>query len=713
MRQFLPFSLLAFCFILCGAHAHAQLLPAYGVFGDFNLNMYQADFRSIPTVPSCCPLYQDGSGTGFSVGLLYELPLAAQLRLALRAGYSSRGGTMKRTENTTVAGNIPGVFEHQVDASLADIGLEPLLQYNVFGSMWINVGGRLAYVSTKSFSQKETLISPTSFVFSNGATVRNEFTDQPIPESSALYAAVIGGISYDLPLNSQNTLKLAPEILFSYGLTPVVSGLKWNSNSLRFGLALKYSPKPEPTKRFEKIQKIDTIKKEAPVVASLVVQGNERIMLFTQELGDEIITTETLQRTDTLLVPQKVVPPTPIALKQSVLTVSVAATGVKATGEEIPTVKLEVEEFSSILMTPLLNYIFFDENSSSLPSRYKLLDQQGVESFSEEKVNSSNRLTTYYHILNIVGKRMRQNPTATITLIGCNADFGVEKGNLNLSKQRALAVKDYLMQHWSLSDSRIKIESRNLPEKAALSQTDEGYQENRRVEIIATIPAITFPIITHDTLRRANPPSVRFRSQVFHDNPITQWSLTAEQEGTILKRFAGIGEVPATLDWNIDREEGTHPRSEAGLHYSLNCTDSEAKTAASGYVIPVEQITIHRKRIERRGDKEINRYSLILFEVRSTEINTINKPIISLIKANIAANSMVKIAGYTDRLGDERANQTLAEGRAKTTAVALGITGTASEITSQGNAETYNPVLPEGRLYTRTVDVVIETPIKE
>jgi len=708
MRQFLPFSLLVLCFSLCGAPAHAQLLPAYGVFGDFNLNMYQADFRSIPTVPSCCPLYQDGSGTGFSAGLLYELPLDGQLRLALRAGYSSRSGTMKRTENTTVAGNIPGVFEHQVDASLADIGLEPLLQYNVFGSLWINAGGRLAYVSTKSFSQKETLISPTSFVFSNGATVRNEFIDQPIPDGSALYGAAMGGISYDLPLNAQKTLLLAPEILFSFGLTPVVSGLKWNSNSLRFGLALKYSPKPEPIKRFEKIQKIDTIRKEAPVATSSVVPGKNMGSISTQEIGDEIITTVTLQRTDTLLVPK----PVPIAKKQAVLTASIAATGVKANGEEIPTVKVEVEEFSSTLMTTLLNYIFFDENSSTIPKRYRQLNEKEIGQFRENKINDPNPLSTYYQILNILGKRMRQNPGATVTFIGCNADVGVEKGNVGLSKHRAEAVKEYLTKRWKLPESSFKIESRNLPEKAALSQTEEGYQENRRVEVISSNPAIIAQIITSDTVRKANPPMVRFRTKVTSTHPLATWSLMAEQNGTVLKRFEGTGNVPRVLDWNMDKD-GTHPRSEQRLSYTLNITDTANTTVKESKTINVELNTIQRKKTERLSDKEIDRYSLILFKIRSTEIDAINKPIIDAIKKNIAKNTTVNITGYTDRLGDEQANQLLAIGRAKAAAAALGILENNANISSKGNAETYDPALPEGRLYTRTVDVVLEKPIKE
>jgi outer membrane protein OmpA-like peptidoglycan-associated protein len=426
----------------------------------------KADFRSFPGVPSCCPLYQDGSGSGFTAGLLYELPLADQFRLALRAGYSSRSGTMKRTENTTVAGNIPGIFEHQVDASISDIGIEPLLQYNPFASLWLNLGGRMAFVSTKNFSQKETIVSPANGIFPSGSSRRNVVSDQEIPDGSSLYAAVVGGISYDLPLNVKNTLILAPEVLYSLGITPVVSGLTWSSNSLRVGIALKYSPLPskEPVQRFDKKQIIDTVRKESVIAVSSVVQGKELFTSTSQEIGDVIVTTETMRRTDTLLVPQKAQTTTPnIPQKQVALSATVSASGVESDGTETATVKLEVEEFASVLMTPLLNYIFFDDNSSTLPSRYKQLDEKGIERFREEKVNNPNRLSTYYQILNIIGKRMRQNPDATVTLIGCNADIGAEKGNLALSKQRAEAVKEYIVSKWNVPESQFKIETRNLP----------------------------------------------------------------------------------------------------------------------------------------------------------------------------------------------------------------------------------------------------------
>lgn len=664
------------CILVCNVLAVAQTRPAYGVFGDYNLNMYKADFRTFPNVPSCCPLYEDGSGGGFSLGLFYELPLAEKLRLALRAGYSTRGGVLLREENVVVSGNVLGVFQHSVDVSLADVGIEPLAQYNLFGSLWLNLGARVAYVTTQTFSQKESIVSPSDGVFSNGSSTRNEINDQPIPSSSALFAGVLAGVSYDVPLNANATVILAPEVLYCLGITPVVSDLDWTTNSIRFGLALKLSPQQPggPIERIEEKQNIDSIPVVRPVAVDSV--GTER------------------------------------DVAQTLLAVGVLAKGVEANGEEKPTVTLRVEEFSSVLMTPLLNYVFFDENSAALPSRYRFLNSEETNGFDEKGVNSIDRLSTYYHLLNIVGKRLRQNPSATITLVGCNADVEMERGNLALSTRRAESVKEYLVKTWGIADVRIKTESRNLPEKAAFSQSAEGYQENRRVEILTSNTEITAPIITKDTLRKANPPILRFYPRVENDVPLSKWILTAEQNGMVVKRFEGSRDVPASLDWTMD-QEGSHPRSEGSMVYSLQVTDTNNRSETSSGVIAVEQTTIHRKKIERRGDKEINRYSLILFEVRSSDITSTNRPIIDLIRKNIAPNSTVIVAGYTDRLGDPRANQTIAEDRAKTTASALRLQGDSVSISGQGNADTYNPDLPEGRLYTRTVDVVIETPVKE
>ncbi len=714
------YSLLLLIFaVFCSPHLNSQTRPAYGIVANYNFNFFTADFRSFPNVPSCCPMYQDGSGSGLAFGLMYETPLTENMRLGFRAGYSSRNGTLTRTENTVVTGNIPGVFEHRVDASLADLGLEPLFQYNPIASFWVNLGGRVGYVQKSAFSQKESLISPSNGVFPNGSSTRNEFNNIAIPDASNVFAAVLGGVSYDLPLNAKSTLFLSPEILYSLGLTPVVSGVKWSSNSLRVGISIKYSPIPkkDQIKRYEKKQVIDTIRFETIVDAPIIKYGKQEFSTVTEETEDEIIITDIAHRTDTLLFSKDIQLETPGTsplgkLKNNTIISSVYASGLTPDSVETPKVKIEAEEFSSLLMTPLLNYIFFDENSSSIPSRYKSLRKDDVDSFDVDRNNDANHLVTYYQILNIVGKRMLKYPDAKITLIGCNSNSGSEERNLALSKQRAEAVKEYLKGTWGVPESRIKIEARNLPEKAAMSQTEDGYKENRRVEIISNNTAITAPVITKDIYRTATPPIVRFRPKVASDNPPASWTLVAEQDGNILKRFEGKGAVPSVIDWNIGKDESSHPTSDKIIKYTLSVTGESGKTVVSESTIPVEHTTVFKKKLERRDDKEIDRYSLILFDIRSSEINAINKPIISFIKSNINPNSSIKIAGYTDRSGDIRLNQALSEKRAQATADALGVKNPITIVTNSSNTFNYDVELPEGRLYTRIVDVVVETPVK-
>ncbi len=710
MRVLYSLMIVVFCCVVSKAHAQTEQFPAFGIYGNFNLNMYSADFRNFPGVPSCCPMYQDGGGTGVSAGVLYQLPLGTSMRIAFRAGYNSRSGLLSRTENTTVAGNIPGTFEHTVDAKLADIGLEPLFQYNIVSKLWLNVGPRIAFVTTKTFSQKEAIISPSNGVFPNGSSTRNELSNVAISDASSLFVALLAGVSYDLPLNNKGTMVLAPEVFYSLGITPVVSGLQWNTNSLRVGLALTYSPEPHktPTERIEKKQRIDTVRSVRAVALSTVILGKESIELKKQETDDEIVITQTLHRTDTLLIAPK-----PVETTAPTITASITANGLDANGEEHETIKIHVEEFSSVLMTPLLNYIFFDDSSSVLPVRYNVLSKTQTETFDEQYINKPDRLSTYYHVLNIIGKRLKETPSATLTLTGCNADVGGEKGNTALSKKRAETVKDYFVQHWGIAETRLKVTARNLPEKASLTQSEEGYQENRRVEIVSSVPSIIAPVITHDTLRKSNPPSVRFHPQVAGNQHAATWVLTAEQAGTIVKQFEGTGAVPAVIDWNLDAD-GTHPRTEEKLTYTLQVTDATATTTArASSSIPVEQLTIHRKQVERREDKEIHRYSLIQFEVRSSEITANNKPIVELIRKDIQPTSKVVITGNSDGLGNSTLNKQISERRALATVSALQLRYNDSNVVSEGKVITDLLDRPERRFYARNVDVVIETPIKE
>ena len=120
-------------------------------------------------------------------------------------------------------------------------------------------------------------------------------------------------------------------------------------------------------------------------------------------------------------------------------------------------------------------------------------------------------------------------------------------------------------------------------------------------------------------------------------------------------------------------------------------------------------VSLEDKRAANVGDKQIDLYSLILFDVRSSDLSPANRKIASYIAARLSPKSVITIRGYTDKLGEAGFNRELALKRAQNTAAALGITGRAA-IEGIPQADLYDNSLPEGRFYTRTVDIIVETP---
>jgi outer membrane protein OmpA-like peptidoglycan-associated protein len=687
---------------------NATFRSAYGVYGNINANIHTADFRGLPNVPSCCPAYGSGFGIGYSAGLLYQMPLSSTLRLALRGGFNTSGGTLRRNENVTLSGNESGVIEHSVRASIMNVGVEPLIQYSLTPSLWLSAGGFWGTRLQSIFSQKELITQPATGTFNGGLRSRNEVNDAAIPSALSMSFGLLAGVGYDLPLNNKSTMILAPELLLSLPLTGITRDVSWNVIQIRGGIALKWSPtsKPEPIYIHEEERKTDTIMVTVPIAQKFLKIGVEQRSTHTQERGsglsDTIITTTTIARIDTTFLP----------IQKTKLSAQLRVAGILSDGTETQTVRLTVEEFASARITaPLLGYIFFDENTSDIPNRYVQLTPDEVEKFSERTLSSNSRLTTYYSVLNIIGTRMKSIPDATLTLTGCNSGVGVEKGNIILSRSRAESVKRYLVSAWGIAEQRIQTEGRNLPDKSASGFTDNAQQENRRVEITANKGDILLPLVHNDTLRVVNPPVVRFAMNLKHDTAISDWKISVTQGHRPLRVFSGKGKPPADYTWSIDNDDMAKPITYEPMECKLTVNDVSGTSTEVLAVVPVEQITIRQKKQRSIAEVDINKYSIVLFDIRSAEISSENKRLINVIKNNIQPNSKVTVTGYTDLLGDAKANQTLAEERAITTAATLGLTNKTAKISGIGSAELYDSTLPEGRLYCRTVDVVVETPV--
>jgi outer membrane protein OmpA-like peptidoglycan-associated protein len=659
--------LLLILFSASTALGQADMHPSFTLFGAFNHNMHAADFRMLPGVPSCCPRFEYGYGPGLSAGAGYDLPLGGRFMLTLRASYSTHDAVLRMTESLPV--DVDGTrmvadIDHLIDTHLSSSGIESLLAYRIRGGFFVTIGMRTAVVLGASYAQHEQLIRPEGGTFENDRRVRNEFAGD-IPNASTLTASILGGVSYDLPLDRAGRIRAAPELLYAFGVTPVATTLAWNAHAIRAGVSLKYQVIPGPAHPLQ-----------PPGPAS-----------------------------------SPVAPTRPQHGRKPALEATITAIAVHA-GEESSVGRIVVEEFVSTNMHPLLPYVFFDDNSDEIPVRYVRLRNEETNDYRIDEFHSAATLDVYRNILNIVGQRLREHPSSELTLVGCNADHGSEIGNTELSRSRALRIADYLSNVWDIDAGRMHVVARGLPESPSIVSDPDGAAENRRVELFCSDGTLLQPVSTESIERQISPPEIIFVPQIRSEAGVARWYIHVHQGERKLTSFSGLGMPPQRLSWQLEKEFDYVLSESHDIVFYCEVTDVEGQTVrASEASMPVEQITVRKKRLETAsGDKEIHNYSLILFDYDKTELDQHNLAIARMIQDEIRSTSLIHITGYTDRIGDAGYNVRISEKRAKNTANALG--AASAIVRGLGNTvKLLDNDIPEGRMYSRTVHIRVETPL--
>jgi len=645
-----------------------ELKPKYGIFSNFNLNFHDAAFRGLPGVPSCCPEYSNAFGTGYSFGALIDYPINNDLQVNLRLGYASysAGFSNNETIDNIIVNGIgrQGTIEHLLDVSIGNIGIEPTASYRVTNSLYLRAGLRLSLITGTYYDQIEKIVDPPDRgTFADGRSFRNK-SDGDINNALSFQEGLIFGSSYELPINKQKSLFLVPEIYYTYLFTPVISDYDWTIHSVSFGLAVKYripAPPPPPP--------------PPPMNPP------------TPELS----------------------PPPPPPL----LTADIEAIEIDSLGNGDYNFSIKIEDFISLNMRPLLNYVFFDSNSAVIPERYIKMNPYETSKFKLKDLQNLDAIQTYYQVLNIFGKRLRENPDVKITLVGANSNYGFERKNKKLSKQRAESVRNYLRDVWGIDPKRMAIKARNLPKPASKTKVEEGRQENRRVEIVSRNWALNEPVITIDTMRVLSAAEIKFLPAFKSKVGLKSWKVKVVQGRKELASWGGEGNPPEELAWNISTDGDNSPKRGGTIHYYMTVTDKLNQSfTTEKYSMPVEQLTVDRKRLERRSDKEFEYYRLILFDYGKSKLASEHRKVVDIVKERITPDAKVFIYGHTDSMGDEDINKRISTRRARAVARRLKIP--VKQVEGVGESELlYDNSLPEGRFYCRTVRITIETPVRE
>lgn len=729
-----------------------------GLWGGYGMNAHTADFPELSGYPIFTPRtsmnqgpanFRTGTGMGLSLGALYELPLAQSLALTARLSYTAHDGLLTTSDKTLLGdaqGNVIGALhEYRINARLASLGADIGAKWTPLGGLYIAAGLRGAWMMQSTFSQEERLVASSSGTSLTGgfdkqtfSRVRNE-QEGALPSSAPIQFFAHAALGYEIPLGF---MRLAPELGYMMGLTSILAGgTAWRIDQLRAGISALFTFQP---------------------LASGVLQ-------MSGDSFDEILESRTLIRPasqDTTILASNTKPDGNTAAKNNVpkndvksdgsnsgktersslsaarTTLDVQAFGIvrtaqrslKERGEKEQVV--EKQEQSVILPKQevivrhnysLLPYIFFDgDRSAAIPPRYARLTTEATAQFAAEKLHVSTALIAgehpYYHLLNIVGQRMKRFPEAKLNILGGIDGASGERDNLRVARQRALAVATYLRTVWGVDSARLVLGEARLTAKSGRIFNEQDRQaENRRVELSSDTVALLEPIQLFDTVQRSAPVRVRFMPAAKGTSEtaaaISSWNLAIRQEDRLIKELRGEGALPPSLDWRADEKEYALLRVNVPLQFSLTAQEK----AGTLLTAPVRSLPV-QPRLFRVADEEycenllIEKYNLILFDATKSSVAQTQAITLKALNSRITARSKVLVEGYMDKSDDEEANKRLSRARAQSAAQSLKsfVRGAQLDVQGYGSQKPlYDDRLPEGRMYSRTVLVTVETPLGE
>ena len=99
-------------------------------------------------------------------------------------------------------------------------------------------------------------------------------------------------------------------------------------------------------------------------------------------------------------------------------------------------------------------------------------------------VNASTIKASSYGTLKDIATVLKENSELKVKIIGHTDNDGNDASNIELSKKRANAVKDFLVKEFGIDESRMQTDGKGETQPIAPNNSAEGKAQNRRVEFI-------------------------------------------------------------------------------------------------------------------------------------------------------------------------------------------------------------------------------------
>lgn len=629
--------------------------------------LHSASF-SVKAGSDDCGIYESATQTAFAIDAfaLWRVPSNPRIWITGRAGYRDLAAhllsneTQRPFENQFENEISIGTMATRYDVERAGVELAIGAEYRPIEQLRLGIAPNLLYASTGTSTQTDSLITPREARFSETGLWTRPFNGGTTVD----FNPVVFGLELTAGTSFPMADRLAayPSVRLSASLTPHASNVDWRTWSVGISLGLGYD-----------VGRRDTI----PIAVAPVI------------------------------------PP-----RKPYLKASIVARGIDANGNEYLDPIIEIEETPWVEVVPILPYIFFDSAASTIASRYTLLnDPQDSRRFSVDSLLSVSPLDLHWQTLNVIGRRLRDNPAVTGVITGTGSRDEVPAKHPGLRSDRAEVVRRYLASIWGIDRSRLATATSAVPAVPSEEDSTEGRAENRRVEFSFSDPRILEPVTIHRLASIASPPAVRFTKEIVADSAIVEWSLAVVQGEKELLRFEGSGDEESLKQnklWSLADLRINRDLSE--IRYRLEVRDVTGQTIAADGRFRVVQRTRTKGGNSLAIVPTLVEHFLVGFNYNSAELLPVHRTRIDEIARTILPDDELLLVGYTDRVGARERNRQLALERAQNVYNALRQSPSRDRLPKESlttvrgygpQEELFDNTLPEGRMFSRMTRFVI------
>lgn len=534
-------------------------------------------------------LFSGGSASWqpwFMVGADAELvPGNPNLRLGGRVGvswnrfyYGAQEPVPLATEDGTVYN---ATIQHDLEVRFATVFAEPFLRYQL--EPWLAVeGGIPLYLSSASYyDQRMRFSDPEGQEFVDGST-EVFLGSGPIPRLSTIVPAVHIAAEGLIPLRRGRSLFLTPRVAAVIPLLPWESASGMRTFTALVGLGVRYH-------FTDGVMFEDGIRRDTIALRDTILLLSERVtsdtVIYVGELVEEYPSDDVVN----VLVRyryQKLIPKPP-----SVLKAGMRAAFEEGDGAIIGGASMRVHTVQRTRRLPLIPLVVFQPVEHAVPDRYVRLEHAKALTWTEKHLFDSTGVHWQYHVLNVVGSRMRDQPGSVIDIV--SYDDGTADGAI-LNAQRTTSVREYLSTSFGIDPSRITL-------------TTMRGKSTEKPWVVLSDPTrrLLQPISITDTLMEVQVPKLRLTPDVVSEAGLRSWKVVATAEGDTLYKQEGSGPVPKHMFWDMSADvDASVVSSGSAISVVLCVVDRDGQQKESeptrivlaGDQVPVrsDQITLNR-----------------------------------------------------------------------------------------------------------------------